>query len=105
MKLTSSDIASIVNGRLSGPGELINTDVATDTRQLSFTEGIVFFALRGKNHDGHIFIKNLYKKGIRTFVVEKLPEEYDNWSDAAFIITADTITGSAASCIEPEITF
>jgi alanine racemase len=91
LKLTSSDIASIVNGKLSGPGDLINTDVATDTRQLSFTEGIVFFALKGKNHDGHIFIKNLYQKGIRTFVVEKLPEDPESYPGAAFIVTSDTI--------------
>lgn len=91
MKLTSSDIASIVKGKLSGPGELINTDVATDTRQLSFTDGIVFFALKGKNHDGHNFINNLYQKGIRTFVVEKLPEENEKYHGAAFILTPDTV--------------
>ncbi len=91
MKVTSSEIASIVNGRLSGPGDLINSDVATDTRQLSFTEGIVFFALKGKNHDGHGFIKNLYQKGIKTFVVENLPEGSESYSGAAFIITSDTI--------------
>jgi Alr-MurF fusion protein len=91
LKITSSDIASIVNGRLSGPGNLLNTDVATDTRQLSFTGGIVFFALKGKNHDGHGFIKSLYQKGIRTFVVEKLPEKPETYSDTAFIVTSDTI--------------
>lgn len=91
MKLTSSDIATIVNGRLSGPGDLTNTEVATDTRQLSFTEGIVFFALKGKNHDGHIFIKSLYQKGIRTFVVEKMPEDIDSYQGTAFIVTSDTV--------------
>ncbi len=91
MKFTSSDIATIVNGILTGPGDLIISDVATDTRQLSFTEGIVFFALKGKNHDGHIFIHNLYQKGIRTFVVEKMPEENEKYQDAAFIMTPDTI--------------
>lgn len=91
MKITSADIASVVNGRLSGPGNLLNTDVATDTRQLSFTEGIVFFALKGKNHDGHGFIKSLYQKGIRTYVVEKLPEKPETYSDAAFIETSNTI--------------
>src|SRR5665647_2073719 len=45
---------------------------------------LLFFALRGKNHDGHNFIDNLYKKGIRIFVVEKLPDNSDSYNGAAF---------------------
>ena len=91
MKLISSDIAKIVNGRLTGKPDLIISDIITDSRHLGFTEGLAFFAIRGKNHDGHLFINSLYGKGIRTFVVEKLPDEIQHFNDAAFILSSSTI--------------
>ncbi len=91
MKLISSDIATIVKGKLTGPVDLAVTDIVTDTRQLSFTEGLIFFALRGKNHDGHNFVDNMYRKGIRIFVVESLPENHGSYIGAAFIVTRSTV--------------
>ena len=91
MKLSSFDIAGIVKGKLTGPPDLLVTEIVTDTRQLSFTEGILFFAIKGKNHDGHNFIDNLYRKGIRIFVVERLPDEPESFNGAAFIVTVNTI--------------
>ncbi len=91
MKLSTADIAAIVNGKLTGPPDLVATDVVTDTRQLSITDGILFFALKGKNHDGHTFIEGLYRKGVRIFVVERYPEKIENFSGAAFIVTVNTI--------------
>jgi alanine racemase len=91
VKIVSSDIAEIINGKLIGPSDLLVTEIVTDSRQLSYTEGLVFIAISGKNHDGHQFIKNLYQTGIRIFVVERLPEEPERYSGAAFIITKNTI--------------
>jgi Alr-MurF fusion protein len=91
VKITTSDIAKIVGGELTGPSDLSVNEIVTDSRQLSYTEGLAFFAIRGKNHDGHIYIDNLYKKGIRIFVVERLPSENEKYSGAAFITTSDTI--------------
>ncbi len=91
MKLLSSDIATIIGGKLEGSPDLQVTEIVTDTRQVSFTEGLVFFALKGKNHDGHIFIDNLYQKGLRVFVVEKLPDHSERYDKAAFIITHSTV--------------
>jgi len=91
LKLNSSDIATIVKGKLTGPPDLLVTEIVTDTRQLSMTEGLLYFALKGKNHDGHTFIGNLYQKGIRIFVVERLPEQIEKYSEAAFISVVNTI--------------
>ncbi len=91
MKISSSDIAKTVKGKLTGPSDLLMTDIVTDSRHLSYAEGLVFFAISGKNHDGHLFIDNLYHKGIRIFVVERLPEKPEKYSDAAFIVTENTI--------------
>lgn len=91
MKYTSSDIARIVNGRLEGNPELPVNDLVTDSRQISYSGDMAFFALRGKNHDGHRFIGSLYDKGVRVFVLEALPEHYELYKDAAFIVTDSTV--------------
>ncbi len=90
MEIYSSDLAGIVNGRLTGPSYLPVTDIVTDSRQLIFSEGLVFFAIKGKNHDGHQFIPSLYSKGIRVFVTGRKLPDYPAFPDAAFIETADT---------------
>jgi alanine racemase len=91
VKINSSDIAKITKGRLTGNPDLSVTEIVTDSRQLSYNEGFVFIAIRGKNHDGHAFIDSVYQKGIRIFVVEEMPQDYAKYSDAAFIVTKNTI--------------
>lgn len=91
MEFSTSDIAKIIDGKLAGRPDLPVIEIITDSRQLSYTEGLVFFAITGPNHDGHLFIDNLYRKGIRVFVVERVPDMWERYTDAAFIITVNTI--------------
>jgi Alr-MurF fusion protein len=91
LKLSSSDIAKITGGKLTGPGDIIVSEIVTDTRQLSVTGGLMFFALKGKNHDGHNFIDSLYQKGIRVFAVEQLPAKPEWYNEAAFIVTDNSV--------------
>lgn len=91
LKLTSSEIATIVNGRLTGSSDLLITEIVTDTRQLSVTEGLLFIALKGKNHDGHNFIGNLFDRGIRSFVVEKTPDNIERFKGVAFIEVVNSV--------------
>jgi Alr-MurF fusion protein len=92
LKYTSSDIEKIINGRLTGNPGLIVSDIVTDSRQISYSEEMAFFAIRGKNHDGHQFIESLYVKGIRVFVVEELPVNAGKYTDTAFIVAENTVT-------------
>lgn len=91
MNYTSSDIEKIVHGKLIGKQDLIINEFVTDSRQLTFAEGMAFVAIPGKNHDGHMFIGKLYEKGIKTFIVERVPEKLKSYSDAAFIVTENAI--------------
>ena len=91
MKYTASEISQIVNGKLEVNPGLEITDVFTDSRRVSFTEGLAFFAIHGKNHDGHSFIDHLYQKGIRIFVVEREPADLSIYLDAAFIQVENTV--------------
>jgi len=46
--------------------------ISTDTRRLS--EGEIFLAIKGKNFDGHDFLKEAEEKGAKAVIVEKIPE-------------------------------
>lgn len=92
MTFTSSEIAKITGGSLSGPQNLEVSELITDSRHMGFAENGAFIAIRGNNHDGHKFIESLYRKGIRVFIVEKLPEDMLSYEDATFILTDSSVT-------------
>ncbi len=43
----------------------------TDSRSLSFPEETLFFAIKTSRNDGHRYIGELYRRGVRAFVVEQ----------------------------------
>ncbi len=58
----------------------------TDSRSLCFPEETLFFALRSGRHDGHDFISDLYRRGVRNFVVDTLPIDYvEKYPDTNFL--------------------
>ncbi len=46
------------------------THLLTDSRKAAFPDDSIFFAIKGERHNGHEFIDELYKKGVRQFVIE-----------------------------------
>lgn len=49
------------------------TQLVTDSRNVSYGQpNVVFFAIKGQNHNGHLHIPELYQKGIRQFVIEEI---------------------------------
>jgi alanine racemase len=91
VKFFSSDIADITGGRITGRPDLPVTDIITDSRNLYYTGGLAFIAIRGIHHDGHLFIDALFAGGVRVFIVSKLPDKIDNYPGSAFILTSDTV--------------
>lgn len=69
----------------------------TDSRQISFPEQSIFFAIKGERHDGHLFITELYQKGVKEFVVEttsltdSLRAEIATWNDARIWVVLSSI--------------
>jgi len=92
LKLKSSDIALITGGELKGDPDLIATNIIIDSRHQNPGEDPAFLAIRGINHDGHNFIPVMYDKGVRIFIVDKLPDDIERFSASAFIITPDTVS-------------
>lgn len=66
-------------------------DILIDSRRLISTSYCVFFALKSKRNDGHKYINELYNKGIRLFVVSKLPDSFNRYNKANFFLVDNTI--------------
>ena len=84
-----------INGILKGKGKLLSPDsvvtrLLTDSRSLSFPEETLFFAIKTKHGDGHRYVENLYRRGVRNFVVNSA-EGFNGLDDANIIIVNDSI--------------
>jgi alanine racemase len=70
--------------------EFVVQELIYDTRKITRTTGVVFFALKGPKQNGHAFIQRAYELGIRLFVVEALPEKIN--TDATYFLVSDALT-------------
>ena len=83
-------IAAIVKGQLRGAMDQREIqDLLIDSRQLVNAEKTLFFALVSNRNDGHKYIEELYRQGVRAFVVNSMPE--GDFSDACFLIVENTL--------------
>src|SRR5882762_8671327 len=65
-------IAEIVNGSfLQFHGDDPVEHLLLDSRRLIFPDTSLFFSLKGPRRDGRLFMEELYKRGVRNFVVEE----------------------------------
>lgn len=68
------------------------TILLTDSRKLTLPAETLFFALETKNNDAHLFIGELYEKGVRNFVVSKVLPEWENFDDANFLKVKNSLS-------------
>ena len=71
MSYTIEDIARIIGARRIGDTPAAIDWLLTDSRSLSFPEETLFFALTTKRNDGARYIRDLYTRGVRNFVVSE----------------------------------
>ena len=86
-----SQIAKIIKAQ---PGDFINYPISallTDSRSLTFPEETLFFALVTERNDGHRYIEELYRKGVRNFVTEHPADNADKMIDANFLVVKNTL--------------
>lgn len=68
-------IAKVVRGKFLQKAETpLIEHLVLDSRKISYTDQSIFFAIKGQRRDGHHFIRELYEKGVKNFVVS-LPAE------------------------------
>ena len=70
MTYTIEKVTTVIGARRYGDTEATIGWLLTDSRSLCFPEQTLFFALRTKRNDGHKYIEELYRRGVRNFVVE-----------------------------------
>jgi len=97
MKYRLEAIRDILKGRMLGDGSLACTDIALDTRTITHAEGTLFVAIRGAQHDGHNFVKEAYRAGVRMFILEDatpLNEELTNANNKpGVVVVEDSLAG------------
>lgn len=86
MEYSIEKVATLLGARRIGKVDANVGWILTDSRSLCFPEETLFFALRTKRNDGHRYIPELYRRGVRNFVVESVPDDADaSYPDANFL--------------------
>lgn len=93
MPYSTEQIAALIGAQCTGTAEGTVKWLLTDSRSLSFPEETLFFALVTKRGDGHRYIPDLYRRGVRRFVVSALPsqEQLQQMPEACFLQVKDTL--------------
>ncbi|HBF88316.1 MAG TPA: bifunctional UDP-N-acetylmuramoyl-tripeptide:D-alanyl-D-alanine ligase/alanine racemase [Bacteroidales bacterium] len=94
MDYTIKHIAQIINGKLVGDGDKnckIN-QLIIDSRNIISPRDSLFFAIVGERNNGHIFVDELYKHGLRNFVVaSNFQIKCEYLIDANFTLVENTL--------------
>ena len=89
MRYSIDKIAAIIGAQRYGTREASVSFLLTDSRSLCFPEETLFFALKTERNDGHLYVAELYRRGVRNFVVNRRPSEV--FDDANFLVVTDTL--------------
>ena len=91
MQYRISDIAHIINAERTGSEDALINWLLIDSRSLCFPKETLFFAIRTNRNDGHKYIGELYKRGVRNFIVSSLPVDIDQYPQSNFLLVHDTL--------------
>ena len=91
MNYTISEIALIIKAEDYKFPEKEVSVILTDSRSLTFPEETLFFALVTERNNAHRYIYDLYRKGVRHFVISDNIANKDKMPDANFLKVPDTL--------------
>lgn len=87
---TTNNIATLIGAHVVGE-EMVSVNwLLTDSRSLCFPSETLFFAIVTSRGDGHRYIPQLYRSGVRAFVVNEVPQ--GDYPGAAFLVVNDTLS-------------
>ena len=75
MNYTIEKITTLLGARRIGTADAKIGWLLTDSRSLCFPEETLFFALKTARNDGHRYLDDLYRRGVRNFVVSTVPPD------------------------------
>ena len=86
-----ADISSLMGTTMTGsPSGSLVEHLLIDSRKLVFPETTLFFAIKTEQGDGHQFIDELYREGVRNFVVSTVPD-LASFPHALFLATDNVV--------------
>lgn len=95
MQYKISDIAKVISAERIGKVEMTINWLLIDSRSLCFPEETLFFALKTQKNDGHRYIEELYRRGVRNFVIDNRQhartESWTFYEDANFLIVSNPL--------------
>ena len=91
MNYSIKEIAGIIKASFDITYDSTVSHLLTDSRTVSFPETTIFFAIKTKTNDGHKYIEDLYKVGVRNFVVSAKHNEYKKMEDANFLVVKNAL--------------
>jgi Alr-MurF fusion protein len=91
MVYSLNEIAGFTNGTIRGKKNPGISQLLIDSRISPVPAGALFFALKGPLHDGHNYVADLYRRGIRAFTVSDMRPEFRDLPDAGFVVVKDTL--------------
>ena len=92
MTYTIEKVTTLIGARRYGGTDANVGFLLTDSRSLCFPEETLFFALKSERNDGHNYIPELYRRGVRNFVVTDVPAGYAvDYPDANFLKVVDSL--------------
>ena len=92
MKYTIEKITTLIGARRIGHTDANIGWILTDSRSLCFPEETLFFAIRTQRNDGHNYISELYRRGVRNYVVEQVPTTAGtDFAEANFLKVTSTL--------------
>ena len=89
MSYAIEQLTALMGARRMGSAPAVVSRLLTDSRSLWFPEETLFFALTGQHGDGHAYVDDLYRRGVRSFVVSRLPDVLHD--DANYLVVDDTL--------------
>ena len=92
MTYTIEKVTTLIGARRYGDKDTNIGFILTDSRSLCFPEETLFFALKSERNDGHNYIPELYRRGVRNFVVTNVPKGYaSDYPEANFLKVVNTL--------------
>ena len=88
---TIQEIAALLKAKASVVENQRISWLLTDSRSSFFPEESLFFALKTSRNDGHRYIGDLYKRGIRHFVVSDPAIKPADLPGASLLLVPDTL--------------
>lgn len=90
--ISFSQLSEITGGRnIQYYRDSMIENIIIDSRKASSQPGTVFFAIKGIRHDGHKYLSDLYRLGVRQFVIDQPDITLSDFPEANILLVTSTV--------------